>query len=79
MSDNKQTGFVKWFDAKKGFSFINIEEHDDIFVHFSNIDMEGFKILDQGDLVEFELKKDPESEKGFEALKVRVLTKDRRY
>lgn len=41
--------------------------------------MEGFKILDQEDLVEFELKKDLESEKGLEALKVRVLTKDRRY
>ena len=48
-------------------------------MHFSDIDMEGFKNLDQEDLVEFELKKDPESEKGLKALKVRFLVKDRRY
>lgn len=73
------SGYVKWFDAKKGYGFISVEGQEDIFVHFSNIEMDGFKKLEMGDLVEFELKNDSKYEKGPEALKVKVLLKDRRY
>lgn len=55
------------------------EGQKDIFVHFSNIDMDGFKKLDMGDRVEFEVKEDTEKGKGPEALNVKVLVKDRRY
>ena len=75
---NTSTGFVKWFDAKKGFGFISVADRDDVFVHFSNIDMDGFRKLDMGDEVEFELKESNEG-KGPEALKVKVVSKDRRY
>ena len=70
---------MKWFDYKKGYGFITVEDHDDIFVHFSQITMDGFKKLDMGDRVEFELKEDSEKEKGPEALNVKVVLKDRRY
>ncbi|MFX1311614.1 MAG: cold shock domain-containing protein [Promethearchaeota archaeon] len=71
-------GFVKWFSAKKGYGFITGEGQEDIFVHFSNIDMDGFKNLDMGDEVEFEIK-DSNQEKGPEAIKVKIVSKDRRY
>ncbi len=74
----RNVGFVKWFDAKKGFGFISVADQDDIFVHFSNIVMDGFRKLDMGDEVEFELK-DSNEGKGPEALKVKVVSKDRRY
>ena len=50
-----KTGTVKWFNAKKGYGFINDEEGKDIFVHFSALDMPGFKVLEEGDKVEFEV------------------------
>jgi len=53
------------------------EGQEDIFVHFSNISMDGFRKLDMGDHVEFEVKED--TVKGPEALNVKVLVKDRRY
>ncbi|MFW9969755.1 MAG: cold shock domain-containing protein [Candidatus Odinarchaeota archaeon] len=73
-----QKGFVKWFDNKKGFGFISVEDREDVFVHFSNIEMDGFKKLDVGDEVEFEIKNSNEG-KGPEALNVKVKSKDRRY
>ena len=45
-------GTVKWFNAKKGFGFISDEEGNDVFVHFSALQMDGFKVLDEGDEVE---------------------------
>ncbi|TFF89025.1 MAG: cold shock domain-containing protein [Promethearchaeota archaeon] len=75
----KKTGFVKWFDLKKGFGFITTDDgEEEVFVHFSNILMDGFKKLDMGDQVEFDLKESEEG-KGPEALKVKILAKDRRY
>ena len=79
MADKKLQGFVKWFDIRKGYGFISVEnQEDDIFVHFSNIEMEGFKKLEMGDTVEFNLK-NSENDKGPEALNVVVIAKDRRY
>ncbi len=50
------TGNVKWFDTKKGFGFIEREgEEEDVFVHFSAIEEEGFKNLEDGQEVEFEI------------------------
>lgn len=50
-----QTGKVKWFNAEKGFGFIEVEGADDVFVHFSAIQSEGFKTLEEGQEVEFEI------------------------
>jgi CspA family cold shock protein len=48
-------GTVKWFNAEKGYGFIQVEGGDDVFVHFSAIQGEGFKTLDEGQEVEFEI------------------------
>ncbi len=61
------TGTVKWFNDKKGFGFISQEEGDDVFVHHTSIQGEGFKTLAEGDKVEFELVED---QKGFKASNV---------
>ncbi|MGB8956766.1 MAG: cold-shock protein [Tumebacillaceae bacterium] len=50
-----QEGIVKWFNAEKGFGFISVEGNDDVFVHFSAIQGEGFKSLDEGARVSFEI------------------------
>ncbi len=54
-------GTVKWFDAKKGYGFIQIEDGKDIFVHHSEIQEDGYKSLDEGQQVEFEIR---HNEKG---------------
>lgn len=48
-------GKVKWFNAEKGYGFIETEEGSDVFVHFSAIQAEGFKTLEEGQSVEFEI------------------------
>ena len=63
-------GQVKWFSEKKGYGFITREDGDDIFVHFSAINKEGFRTLHEGDEVEFEIS---EGEKGLQATNVKVL------
>jgi cold shock protein len=50
-----QNGTVKWFNAEKGFGFIEVEGGDDVFVHFSAIQGEGFKSLEEGQAVTFEI------------------------
>ena len=49
------TGTVKWFNAEKGFGFIEVEGQDDVFVHFSAIQGEGFKTLEENETVTFEI------------------------
>ena len=51
----KTTGTVKWFNSEKGFGFIEIAEGNDVFVHFSAIAGEGFKTLEEGQKVEFNI------------------------
>ncbi len=63
-------GTVKWFNAKKGFGFISDEEGKDVFVHFSALNMEGFKVLEDGDNVEFDV---TDGEKGPQASNVTKL------
>ncbi len=48
-------GTVKWIDVKKGFGFIQQEDGSDVFVHYSNISEDGFKVLEDGESVEFEV------------------------
>jgi CspA family cold shock protein len=64
------TGTVKFFNAQKGFGFISREGGPDVFVHFSNIEGNGYKSLDEGDNVEFEV---AQGRKGDEAQKVRKI------
>lgn len=61
------TGNVKWFNAEKGFGFIRTEEEKDIFVHYSQIVHDGYKSLNEGEAVRFEIF---ESEKGLQAKNV---------
>lgn len=60
-------GTVKWFNESKGYGFIKQTQGDDVFVHFSAIQAEGFRTLNEGDEVEFEVK---ESERGPQAANV---------
>jgi cold shock protein len=61
-------GSVKWFNDAKGYGFISQENGEDVFVHFSAIQAQGFKSLAEGDKVEFEVTKGP---KGLQASNVR--------
>jgi CspA family cold shock protein len=63
-------GTVKFFNADKGYGFISREQGDDIFVHFSNIAGDGYKSLNEGDRVEFDIGR---GKKGDEAQNVRVI------
>ncbi len=68
MSD-RFVGTVKWFNATKGYGFIGRDDNngDDVFVHFSAIEMEGYRSLKQGQKVEFEIEQGP---KGLQAARV---------
>ena len=63
-------GTVKWFNAEKGFGFITSEEGKDLFVHFSEIQKDGFKTLEEGEQVTFDVK---EGQKGPQAANVVVV------
>jgi CspA family cold shock protein len=62
-------GTVKWFNSEKGYGFIAVDGGDDVFVHFSAIDMDGYKTLNDGQRVEFEI---TQGQKGPQAEKVRL-------
>jgi cold shock protein len=63
-------GTVKWFNEKKGFGFLSREDGDDVFVHHTSIQAEGFKTLREGQEVEFEVEDGP---KGPQAVNVREV------
>lgn len=65
-----KTGTVKWFNAKKGYGFLSDDEGNDVFVHFSALMMDGFKVLEEGDKVQFEV---VQGEKGPQAANVSKL------
>ncbi|MDX2180221.1 MAG: cold shock domain-containing protein [Bryobacteraceae bacterium] len=60
----KERGIVKWFNSAKGYGFIQRSTGEDVFVHFSAIQMSGYRTLEEGAEVEFEVKKGP---KGLQA------------
>lgn len=62
-------GTVKWFNADKGFGFIEREGGEDVFVHFSAIQSQGYKSLDEGQRVEFDIEK---GQRGPQAANVRI-------
>ena len=61
---SREQGVVKWFNASKGYGFIQRQSGEDVFVHFSAIQMDGYKTLNEGQMVEFEVKQGP---KGYQA------------
>lgn len=67
---NRVRGTVKWFNSDKGFGFIAREDGDDVFVHYSEINAKGYRSLDEGAVVEFEI---TEGKKGPQASGVIVV------
>ena len=63
-------GTVKWFNDQKGYGFISPEEGDDVFVHHSSIQGEGFKSLSEGETVEFEITDGPKGKQATNVVKV---------
>jgi CspA family cold shock protein len=63
----KLTGTVKWFDSKKGYGFITADNGQDVFVHYTGIIGNGYRTLEEGDRVSFEI---TESDKGLKAVEV---------
>ena len=66
----KEQGTVKWFNASKGFGFIQRQSGEDVFVHFSAIQADGYRALSDGQAVEFEVVRGP---KGMQAANVQAL------
>lgn len=65
-----EEGNVKWFSEAKGYGFIEQENGPDVFVHFSALQMEGFKTLYEGDKVEFEISEGPKGPQATNVVKV---------
>jgi len=62
-----ETGIVKWFNGSKGYGFITREKGEDVFVHYRSIEGQGYKSLDEGDEVSYEVE---QGEKGLQATQV---------
>jgi len=65
-----ETGTVKWFNSSKGYGFISRDEGEDVFVHFNAIEGTGYKTLEEGEKVEFEVE---QGAKGLQATKVKKV------
>ncbi len=70
MTDERLIGTVKWFNNEKGYGFIEREEGDDVFVHYTAIQAEGFRTLEEGQQVEFSVEQGP---KGPQAANVTII------
>ena len=71
MENFKMTnGIVKWFNSEKGFGFISVEGGDDVFAHFSAINLDGFKTLEEGQKVSFDI---AEGARGPQAANITIL------
>ena len=70
LGGKKMTGKVKWFNSEKGFGFITTDNGEDIFVHYSQIQKDGFKTLEEGEAVSFDV---VEGQKGPQAANVEAL------
>jgi CspA family cold shock protein len=70
MEVTQMTGTVKWFNSEKGYGFITTDEGQDLFVHYSQIQKEGFKSLDEGEAVSFDV---VDGDKGPQAANVEAL------
>jgi CspA family cold shock protein len=68
--DNRITGTVKWFNASKGYGFIERQGGPDVFVHFTAIESEGFRTLQEGQQVDFIIEQGP---KGLQAASVKII------
>ena len=66
-------GRVKWFNNEKGYGFIDYKENEDIFVHYSAINQDGYKSLSEGQYVEFDLIKTP---RGLQAINVKPCSEE---
>ena len=67
-------GTVKWFNAEKGYGFISCEDgSEDVFVHFSAIQSDGYKSLNEGDKVTFDTEQDPRDSRKLRAVNVQVV------
>ena len=64
-------GKIKWFNNEKGYGFIDVQDGEDIFVHYSAIKQDGYKTLSEGQIVEYELL---ETEKGLQEINVREVS-----
>lgn len=64
IASERKTGSVKWFNPSKGYGFIEFEEGQEIFVHYSAISMDGYKELKQGQMVEFEIQTGPKGDQA---------------
>jgi cold shock protein len=72
MESNMAQGTVKWFNAEKGYGFITVDENEaDVFVHWSAIQMDGYRALEEGQRVEFEI---GEGQKGPQAEEVKLAS-----
>jgi CspA family cold shock protein len=66
----REQGTVKWFNSSKGYGFISRPNKKDVFVHFSSIQAEGYKTLNEGDQVEFEVTDGPKGPQAVDVIKV---------
>ena len=71
-TDVRRKGHVKWFNNTKGYGFITQEEGDDVFVHYSGIQADGFKSLEEGQAVEFEITQGPKGPQAEKVIRIEV-------